>query len=139
MTPQRYHTKKPWRIAATIKLRFHPQLERKRNTRRRNVTWYNPHFSAKLAIRCAFCLFEKYMIICHPKSSFHNRRNELESSCRHWKKILYNFAQTWSEFKVKIHLRIEYLYGNFSFHSYEIPATDALVSSPLLKNRTLLN
>ena len=38
--------------------------------------------------KCNLCLHEKYLIICHPKLSSLNSRNELVSSCRHRRKHL---------------------------------------------------
>ena len=38
--------------------------------------------------RCNLCLYEKFVIICHPELSSLNCRNELVSSCRHRKKHL---------------------------------------------------
>ena len=38
--------------------------------------------------RCNLCLFEKFIIICHPELSSLNKRNELISTCRHRKKYL---------------------------------------------------
>ena len=38
--------------------------------------------------RCNLCLYEKFIIICHPELSSLNKRNELISTCRHRKKHL---------------------------------------------------
>ena len=38
--------------------------------------------------RCNLCLYEKFVIICHPELSSLNTRNELISTCRHRKKQL---------------------------------------------------
>ena len=38
--------------------------------------------------RCNLCLYEKFIIICHPELSSLNKRNELVSTCRHRKKHL---------------------------------------------------
>lgn len=38
--------------------------------------------------RCNLCLYEKYMIICHPEMCTLNKRNELVSTCRHRKSFL---------------------------------------------------
>ena len=38
--------------------------------------------------KCNLCLHEKFVIICHPKLSSLNKRNELISTCRHRKKFL---------------------------------------------------
>ena len=38
--------------------------------------------------KCNLCLHEKYLIICHPKLSSLNSRNELVSTCRHRRKHL---------------------------------------------------
>ena len=44
---------------------------------------YNP-----TSDRCNLCLWEKYFIICEPTIATLNKRNELVSSCRHYKKFL---------------------------------------------------
>ena len=38
--------------------------------------------------RCNLCLYEKFIIICHPELCSLNTRNELISTCRHRKKHL---------------------------------------------------
>ena len=38
--------------------------------------------------RCNLCLYEKFIIICHPELCTLNQRNELVSNCRHRKKHL---------------------------------------------------
>ena len=38
--------------------------------------------------KCNLCLYEKFVIICHPELSSLNTRNELISTCRHRKKQL---------------------------------------------------
>ena len=49
----------------------------------RHARPYNPASN-----RCNLCLWEKYYIICKPWMATLNKRNELVSSCRHYKKLL---------------------------------------------------
>ena len=43
---------------------------------------------SNLTKRCNLCLYEKFVIICHPELCSLNSRNELISTCRHRKKTL---------------------------------------------------
>ena len=44
--------------------------------------------------RCNLCMSEKFIIICHPELSSLNKRNELISTCRHWKNFYYDNTLT---------------------------------------------
>ena len=57
--------------------------ELKNNNIVKRARSYNP-----ASDRCNLCLWEKYFIICEPTMATLNKRNELVSSCRHYKKFL---------------------------------------------------
>ena len=94
----------------TFKTRYHNHASSFRNPKRKHATELSKYiwnlkesdvrYSTKWKIikqcrpysnktkRCNLCLYEKFIIICHPEVSSLNTRNELISTCTHRKKYL---------------------------------------------------